>query len=277
MQKIILLVDPRGIDKALLDFGSSLAASGNISLYGLFLHPDNPVLVQEDGYEEEKLFTGKRKPARSIKRGVTPVEDSKKQFLAYFKNHAPRLIPDTGDAFTDYQIIEETRFADGIIISADSNFSGASKSVPTRLTEYILKKSECPVIVAPISSNPIDEVVFAYDGSASSVFAAKEFTRVFPQFEDKRVTFLEVKVDDSSAIANQQKITDYLKMHYSSIGYRVLHGNPGDELFSYFLEKKNTFLVLGAFGRSPISSLVHRSSASLLLKTTTLPLFIAHR
>jgi hypothetical protein len=84
-------------------------------------------------------------------------------------------------------------------------------------------------------------------------------------------------MDDSGAITNQKKITDYLKLHYSSIGYRVLHGKPEDELFSYFLEKKNTFLVLGAFGRSPVSSVIHRSAASLLLKTTTLPLFITHR
>jgi hypothetical protein len=249
MQKLILLVDPGGIDKALLEFASLLASLGNVHLHGLFLHSDKPVAGQ----------------------------DSKKQFLGYFKNQSPRVIPGVSDAFTNDQIIEETRFADAIIISADATFNGSPKATPSRLTAYILKNAECPVIVAPLSSMPIDEVVFAYDGSPSSVFAAKEFTRVFPQFEDKKVTFLEVKSDGSSSISHQEKFTDYLKMHYSSIGYRVLHGEAENELFGYFLEKKNTFLVLGAFSRSPVSTLIHRSSASLLLKTTSLPLFIAHR
>jgi nucleotide-binding universal stress UspA family protein len=248
MQKIMLLVDPKGVNKAAHGFASYLSTSGSIKLYGLFLQ-----------------------------QGAVPVEESKKAFLDYHKNLGSRMAAETVDAFTKEQIIEETRFADAIIISAETSFNGSPQSVPSALAEFILKKSECPVIVAPTSADPVREVVFAYDGSASSVFAVREFTRVFPQFEDARVTFLEVAMDDSGAITNQKKITDYLKLHYSSIGYRVLHGKPEDELFSYFLEKKNTFLVLGAFGRSPVSSFIHRSAASLLLKTTTLPLFITHR
>jgi nucleotide-binding universal stress UspA family protein len=208
---------------------------------------------------------------------LVSVEDSKREFLHYFKNHSFGVTPETADVFTKEQIIAETRFADAIIIGADANVSGSPKSVPSRLAEYILKRSECPVVIAPISSDPIEEIVFAYDGSPSSVFATREFTRVFPQFQDVRVTFLEVNLDGSSAIAEQQRITDYLKMHYSAIGYRVLQGRAESELFSFILEKKNTFLVLGSFGRSPLSSFIHRSAASLLLKTTTLPLFIAHR
>jgi nucleotide-binding universal stress UspA family protein len=277
MQKIILLIDPRGIDKPSLEFASYLAGLGSIKLYGLFLHPESPVLLQE--VQSVPLGATEKigQSQRNLKRVVVPAEDSKKEFLAYCKNQGFSLPPETADAFTKEQIIEETRFADAIIISAESSFSGSPRSIPSRLSEFILKVSECPVIVAPLSFDPIEEIVFAYDGSASSVFAIREFTRVFPQFEDMRVTFLEVNFDESSLITNQERISDYLKLHYSAIGYRVLHGNAENELFDYFLEKKNTFLVLGAYGRSQVSSLVRRSSASLLLKTTTLPLFIAHR
>ncbi len=277
MQKIIVLVDPRGIDTSTLDFTTYLVRTGTSKLYGVFLHPDSQEPVPEMVINNEKS-SGSDQQSPSGRRPVnTDVDQSKKEWLAYYKNQGFGVHPETADVYTREQIIEETRFADAVIVNGEISFSGGAESVPTKLIEFILKKSECPVIVAPMTFDPIEEVVFAYDGSPSSVFAAKEFTRVFPQFEDKRITFLEINMDESSEITNQQKITDYLKLHYSSIGYRVLHGKPEDELFGHFLSRKNTFLVLGAFGRSPLSVLLHKSSANLLLKTSTLPLFITHR
>jgi nucleotide-binding universal stress UspA family protein len=141
----------------------------------------------------------------------------------------------------------------------------------------ILRNAECPVIVSPLNSDHIEEVVFAYDGSPSSVYAIKQFTHLFPQFEDKRLLFLEVNKDDSTEIMYKGKITDYLKMHYSSVGFHILHGDAANELLEYFVNKKNVIIVIGAFGRNAISSFFNRSTAHLLLEATGLPMFITHK
>jgi nucleotide-binding universal stress UspA family protein len=49
-----------------------------------------------------------------------------------------------------------------------------------------------------------------------------------------------------------------------------------DELVNYFLMKKNKLIVMGAYGRSMLSSFFKRSSADALIRILDLPIFITH-
>ena len=169
-------------------------------------------------------------------------------------------------------LIEESRFADLIVIKTDLSFD----NTPAHPVKDVLAGAECPVIIMPFSLSGIEQVVFTYDGSRSAVFAIKQFTYLFPELADKKAIVLQVNDNRDMPLSEKEKIADLLKTHYSGIGFQVLQGNTHDELFHYFLDKTHTLVVMGAFGRSWLSNLIKPSSASLLLKRIHLPFFIAH-
>jgi hypothetical protein len=173
------------------------------------------------------------------------------------------------------EMIEQSRFADLMILNAETSFQSKPEDTPTAFVQEVLAKSECPVIIAPLSFEGIDELLFAYDGSSSSVFAIKQFTYLFPELKNKKVLILQVN-DESSHMRDQNQIESLVKSHYTDVSFRVLQGRAGDELFGYLLGKRNMFVVMGAFGRSLFSDLFRPSSATLVVKVINLPIFIAH-
>jgi nucleotide-binding universal stress UspA family protein len=173
------------------------------------------------------------------------------------------------------ELVSESRFADLIVLNTETSVELETKNTPTAFVKEVVARSECPVILAPPSFEGIDELLFAYDGSSSSVFAIKQFTYLFPELKDKRVVILHVD-DESSPIKDQNQIESLVKAHYADISFHVLKGRASDELFDYLLGKRNVFVVMGAFGRSPISDLFRPSAARLVVKVIDLPIFIAH-
>jgi nucleotide-binding universal stress UspA family protein len=104
----------------------------------------------------------------------------------------------------------------------------------------------------------------------------KQFTYLFPQYSDKKVIVLEVNEVGVSAIYEKEKIRGLLKGHYSQIGFLVLNGDPTIELFTYLLQKKDAFVVIGAYGRKMLTNILGGSRADLVMRITDLPLFITH-
>lgn len=174
------------------------------------------------------------------------------------------------------EIISESRFADLLVMDPEMSINGDAEEIPTSFVRQLLASVECPVVLSPYAFYGIDEVIFAYDGSASSVFAIKEFIHSFPRFQDTKVTVLQVNEGNALSFAEKDKIRELLKAHYSKINFIALEGKATDELFGYLLLKKNSFVVMGAFGRNLLSSLFRPSTAELILKAVDLPIFIAH-
>ena len=278
MERIVVLMQPNAIDRGLLDFACYLSNLTNSMLTTLFLHP------VEEGAADTALagmpLAGQVSipvHARRESAAHSGSVDAKKEFLSLCENRGLRWMPEIIDVFALDEVLLESRFADLFVIGADLSWSNEAQPVPTTLVEDILRKSESPVIVAPLHFDGVEEIVFAYDGTASSVYAIKQFTHLFPQLQDQGVTFLEVSEDNTRTIEYKEKITDYLKMHFSSIGYKVLTGQPENKLYSYFLGKEKVMVVMGAFGKKAVPSFFRHSTANLFLKTTSLPLFVAHR
>lgn len=174
------------------------------------------------------------------------------------------------------EIIDESRFADLVIVDAELSFHEKQNGIPTGFIKNLLEKSECPVVIAPSGFDNIEEILYAYDGTSASVFAIKQFNYLFPEFADKKITVLQVDENEGVPVTEKGKIGELLQSHYSSIGFNVLKGKARNELFNYLLGKKNTFVVMGAFGRNRLSDFFRHSTAELLLGTLNLPIFISH-
>lgn len=274
MEKILVAFNAHRPKITTVDFACKIAAFAQTKLTGLLVKhefvDDIPTVIQ-DHSESDKNET--------LNGGVNIFDatQSEKLFLEECgrKGVIAEVYVDNGEPINE--IIFETRFADLLIIDSSLGFYNVEEEIPTNLVKEILGNAECPVLLAPELFEKLEEIVFCYDGSPSSVFAIKQFTYLLPQFENHMVMLLEVS--NSAQLEHSdshRRMMEWLSTHYSSARYHLLHGDVGDELFDFFFMKKNKLIVMGAYGRSMLSTLFKRSKADELIRMVDLPLFISH-
>lgn len=272
MKRILVAIDTNQVNVNLLDFACFTAKLTHSRLTGIFL---DKIEIAEEPVQEMTYGSGVSVSAKRSEK-VKLFNDGNRLFTEACNNRGANcsLHHDEGSPVVD--IIKESRFAELLIVDPEMSFKEKREEIPSGFIKEVLAKSECPVVLAPYSFNGIDEILFAYDGSPASVFAIKQFIYLFPELAEKKVTVLQVNEHGDDAFIEKNKIGELLQMHYSSIGFKLLHGKASDELFGYLLGKKNVFVVIGAFGRNMLSGFFKHSTAELILKTINLPVFIAH-
>lgn len=276
MKKILLAIDADHVDAEVIHFACNIATFTHSTLIGYFLG---------DPREEEAVanvsFVAQHNETVSTHCIPTVAERRQFAFIQQFERTCAvrgircQVLNNTKRNAAQ-AIVEESRFADLVIVQPTLSFDKGLEEAPTALVKEILANAECPVLVAPSSVTGIEEIVFAYDGSRSAVFAIKQFTYLFPELADKKAIVLQVNKDDSLPVTEKEKLGKWLRMHYSSIGFQVLKGKASEELYGRLLGKQNTIVVMGAFGRSWLSGVFKPATAGLLLKTINLPFFITH-
>lgn len=278
MKKILLAIDATHMDTEVVHFACTIARLTHSTLSGYFIsshYDDEPIVGMAFGVPYIETVVDKEQPA------YTALQKKQAENVRLFeKTCAMKGVRCQALCISaDYpaqMIIDESRFADLVILHSGTSFEEGPEESPTGFAKEILAQAECPVMVAPLNLSNIDQIVFAYDGSRSAVFAIKQFTYLFPELADKKVIVLQVTDDDTMPVTEKDKLGRLLRMHYSSIGFQVLQGKPSDELFGYLIDKQNTMVVMGAFGRSWLSGLFKPATAGQLLKTINLPFFITH-
>jgi hypothetical protein len=282
MEKILLAMEGNKQNTYAIDFACYLAKLTDSRLIGVFLEGasdgsgpgivpvDKPELLHLDGSE----IAG-RTLVKEL--GSDPVLQQVHRFReACLCREVPvRVHRDRGVPLEE--MILESRFSDLIVVDPETSFRKTEREFPGHCIQEVLPAAECPVVVSPYHFERMDEVIFAYDGSASSVFAIKQFTYLFPVFKNKKAVIVNINKQERSAIDEQFKMKEWLSAHYQDVNFVILNGNASDELFGYLLQKKNAIVVLGAYGRGILSRFLKPSHASLLLRTINLPIFIAHR
>jgi hypothetical protein len=272
MKKILLAIDADHINQAAVDLACYIAQLTHSKLMGIFFERKEEALLTHRVYDLPKESIITKEPAG------TAIQKSPLQlFEEACANRGIRAqVMHSITKKPARKMVAESRFADCMIIQADMSFNNVYEGTPTDFARAVLAGAECPVLMAPPDFNAINEIIFTYDGSRSAVFAIKQFTYLFPQLADKKVILLEVNETEADQVLEKEKIGSLLKMHYSGIGFQVLQGRAGEELFKYLLNKKDSFVVMGAFGRGIFSELFKPSTAHLMLGTICCPFFIAH-
>jgi hypothetical protein len=275
MERILVLIDPSGLERETMEFACYIANLTQSKVTGLFYNPEmkkQPATageIRRGSYFEEQSG----KPDN----GQYHLQELKTAFTRFCDNHQLLTKPDVIEVKHLEDIYLQSRFADLLILTPDYGAKPDESILASENILNVLKHAECPVFVAPLTAKEPSEIVFTYDGSASSVFAIKQFTQLFPQLSDLVVTLLEIKSENSNTVDFRENINEYLQTHYRYVSQLVLKGDPQDELFSFLIDKKQMYIVMGAFGKHFMHSILHRSTATLLLKTTALPVFISHK
>lgn len=277
MKKILFITNACSLDCDALDVACYIATNAKASLKGLFFedadaardaalsgldpNPCGDILGEPDtiGFE-----TTTETQALNIQRFRKLCE----------KRHISCTVRCLGKDNIAEALIE-SRFADLIVAGERTAASDEQVHFPATLLKTFLQKAECPVIVASERMTYIEEVVFAYDGSASAVFAIRQFAYLLPFFDSKRI--IVVQVGDMPAVSYKQQISELLKGYYSQIGYEVVHGeDPAFELFNFLKRRDHCFIVMGAYGRAYLSQLFKDSTAAPLIQLLRQPVFITH-
>jgi nucleotide-binding universal stress UspA family protein len=277
MQKILFVTDALRLNTNTIDFAVYIAKTTQSKLVGIFLdnlkYESTPQIREYMGaaYVESIVSDEEQSPIQkeAIKNNINVFREYCKRNDITGTIHLDKGMP-------IIEAIAESRYADLIIVDPATTFAYHEKGFPTKFVRDLLMQSECPVIVAPDNFEQIDEVVFTYDGSASSVFAIKQFTYLLPQFVVKQITLLHVKEHENDSFNGENKINEWLKIHYPAVVHQVLSGDAGDELFKNFWGQSNKLIVMGAYGRSKFATLFDHSTADKLLKTVDTPVFISH-
>ena len=272
MEKILVAIDANQINTYVLEFACYIARLTNSKLIGVFLEDWEAAKAPVTEIANESgggIMTGTKGEVNQIDTNIHLFTDVCRKKQINCSIHFDPVLPVTG-------IIKESRFADLLIVDPEMSLRSKKEGTPTAFIKEVLAKSECPVLIAPFSFNAIDEIVFAYDGSQSAVFAIKQFSYLFPELADKKVTILQVNEKDNKPIVERERVGELLQMHYSAIGFQRLNGHVSNELYGYLHAKQNAFVVMGAFGRSMLSDFFKHSTAELIVETINLPVFIAH-
>lgn len=278
MDKILLAIDAEKIDMDALGFACYIAKLTNSKITGVFLENlaanEKPVLKKAYGtkyleWELDESSVQFQDKKQLIEKNIQVFKDTCEKKFTKHKLHRDRGVPVR-------EIVNESRYADLIITDSTTSFGKKMESRPTEFVKDLLKNAECPVIIAPKTFTAIDELIFTYDGSKSAAFAMKQFTYLFPEFDDRKVTVLQVNKDGEWNDPDKYNLKEWLQNRYSAIGFEVVKGNTEDKLFDYLFRRKNAFVVMGAYGRNTVSRLFKPSQADILIKKISHPIFISH-
>jgi nucleotide-binding universal stress UspA family protein len=272
MKRIILILNASRPDTSSIDFTCRVADFQESCVYGILV---------EDMLEEEAdpapYLTGSAPKAET---GVISMDSE--QAVRIFKDsflhkglEAEALVLEGGPL---PYAARESYFADLLVLSPDTSFGERARELPSYFTRNLLHAAACPVLLAPRQFDGIDETIFCYDGSPSSLSALKAYTYLFPVLSKEKLAIVEVgRSGDAVFDEAHRSLLKWSRCHYSEVSFMPLAGEPEEELFQYLFMKHNKMVVLGAYGRSLLSTLFRESTAESLIRTIDLPMFIYHQ
>lgn len=278
MKRILVALDAREINLNTLDFSCYISRLMKSNITGVFLEnlvTENKLLIKE-GYDATYLRWGPDEADPEYQKKMEKLRENIGIFQDYCakKEISCNVLCKKGTPAKE--LIKESRFADLLITDAQTCFDKSFKGSPTSFEKDILIAAECPVTIAPDGFNRIDEIIFCYDGSRNSFYSIRQFDYIFPELMQKNVILLSVNIADESDLPDVEKLKEWFFSRNTQLHFEFRQGKPEDELFSYLLQKKNSLVILGAYGRSSLSRLFRRTTANNILKTTHLPVFITH-
>ncbi len=274
MKKLIIALDGQHFPQGAFEFAKNINQASKVLLAGIFLSPVD--------YSKIMAYTGMEGVAimpEWLMRNEDDVLINKN--INFFKDACTnegieyRIHKDT-DLMAISSLIEETRFADALLISSDLFYENVAKEQPNFYLEEVLKKSECPVMLVPENYKEPTQIVLTYDGSESSVFAIKQFAYVYPELTKKETVLLSITNHDDE-LPEYSMISELVSRHFPNLKLQSLHLKNKKDFAEWMLNKQNSFIVMGAFSRSIFSQLFKKSFASDVINEIKMPIFISHK
>ncbi|MEI6948560.1 universal stress protein [Paraflavisolibacter sp. H34] len=177
------------------------------------------------------------------------------------------------------ELERESRFADLLLIGSERFYQLLDQE--DGVNDYLqvaLHSAECPVLVVPEQVHFPQQILLAYDGSKSSVYAIRQFAYLFPELADRETVliYLDPKSREKK-VPEEKNIRELASVHFKRLTVMELDTHPGREFGRWLAQNPHALLVCGSYGRSMLSEFVHDSFVKEVIREHRLPVFIAHR
>ena len=275
MKKLIIALDGAHFPQGAFEFANNINKQNPILLAGVFLSPvDYSKLLSFTGIEGISMLPGwlmRNEDDEVVNRNIQMFED------ACVKSGIQYRVHKDNDLMAVASLVEETRFADVLLVSSDLFFNNVQDTQPNFYLEEVLKKAECPVMLIPENYAEPQQTVIAYDGSESSVFAIKMFAYNFPGLAKKSTTLLSMAAKEEVELPEQAMISELLSGHYPDLKVHKLLKAKKKQFSLWVAEQPNSFIIMGAFSRGLFSELFKKSFAADVIHDIKMPIFISHK
>lgn len=276
MKKIAVIFDGLRFSESALQYAISLAKKDPAHVVALFLddftyNSFNMYQLMRQGATEEEIMDFEARD--KIKRETLGryVESTLNKAGLTCSVHHDRNI-----AIQD--VLQESIYADLIIVDANETFTQEKKLPPTRFIRDLLTDVQCPVLLVPSEYQEIQKTVLLYDGEPSSVHAIKMASYLTPWI--KKLPTEVLSINDTHAdnhLDDGRLLKEFMKRHFPEAVYKVMHGQPEELILNQLKEQvPGTMVILGAYRRSTVSRWFRMSMADVLMSHLKLPLFVAH-
>lgn len=278
MKKIIAAIDGLKFSDSTVQYAVHLARETNAHLVGIFLDDTTYhsykiyELVSESGWVDEQKHKALERADQKTRDGSVArfTKACREAGLNYTIHH--------DKSFAIRELLQESMFADLMIIENKETLTHYEETVPTRFIRDLLVETLCPVLVVPPKYKPLNKLVLLYDGRPSSVHAIKTFSYLFPELKYLETEVLTVRESGNNLhVPNTRLIKELIKRHFPQASYTVLNGWAYTEVPENLRSQNNNpLIVLGAYERGRVSRWLRESLADVLMEQVDAPLFIAH-
>ena len=276
MKKVIIALDGEHFPKGAFEFAKFLNIQNEILLAGVFLSPiDYSRLMAYTGTGEGMAIMPewlmKNDDEEIINKNIQFFEDACIADGMHYRVHKDN------DLMALSSLVEETRFADLLLVSSELFFKNVEPKQPNFYLEEVLKRSECPVMLIPENFNVPDQIVLSYDSGESATFAIKQFAYLFPDLVKKQSILVSMNDGIAEDLPEYAMVTELLTHHYPDLRIENLPGKGRQQFVDWLTMQPNSFVVMGAFSRSALSNLFKKSFATNVIHDIKMPLFISHK
>lgn len=278
MKKFLAVFDGYHFSSSTLRFAIQLATEAKAQLVGVFL--------DEASYRSfniaQVLTTDKDADTRIRnleERDQKRRDEAVRQFQAVCGKAAVSYIVHRDRGVAVQELIQETMFADLLIIDKGENFSRKRQKPPTAFVRHLLSALQCPALLVPSGYKKIDHITLLYDGEPSSTYALRQFSYLMGNMNGVNVEMLTVKPTSAAGtrLPHNKLIREWMKKHFPKAIFTVLKGDAELKVVKHLKGRAaNDLVVLGAYRRSEVSRWFRASMADILMKELDTPLFIAH-
>ena len=272
--KILLVLDAENFKKEQLEFPAYLVRLVNGEVTALFLENMVHVYVPFSKYGHLAGHHFSEEENNEIKKEIIEKNIEAYKQACIEKQLSGNLLRTRG--IPEDETIETSRFCDLLLISDDLSSAMNFEEEPTKFAEEVLTHAQCAVMVMPKTMQEINEIIFTCNGSFSSMYAIRQFTYLFPNFTEKKITVLYVVENEDEATTHKKYIKEYMDHYYKNWEFKSLLGDPAAALFSHLVKQRDCIVTFGAYGRRKFSQFFKKSKVDNILGKLGIPVFITH-
>ena len=218
MKKILVILNESHVPQQVIKRAIHIAKESNSLLEAVFINDINGFNFGYPFPNDLYLLGEKVRAEIRTAENMRLLENIAQEFKNDCNEHSVEYKIEIDKAVSIKHLINLSSFADLII--ADSKSDSDEYSL-----KDLLADAHCPLLLVSKNSEPVAKVYVAYDGSASSMYAVKMFSYIFPEYMNFNIHFFQITAGDIDEIVHLDEIKSWATMHFSNIKFEMIKGS----------------------------------------------------